>query len=152
MRVAVFSTKPYDRVSLGAANAAGAHELVFLEARLDATTVAAAAGSPRSSRMYGWSGPMARTCGRRASEAMNRPATMASGTAGAGATTWRAVDDTVRTLPHGGTRRGPGPRHGATGSGSGGQPTATAAASATGSPTSIGLFSGSALHSNQPPS
>lgn len=45
MRVAVFSTKPYDRVSLGAANAAGAHDLVFLEARLDATTVAAAAGS-----------------------------------------------------------------------------------------------------------
>jgi D-lactate dehydrogenase len=44
MRVAVFSTHPYDRRFLGAANADGRHELVFLEARLDASTVGAAAG------------------------------------------------------------------------------------------------------------
>jgi D-lactate dehydrogenase len=44
MRVAVFSTHPYDRQFLDRANAAGRHELVFLEARLDASTVGAAAG------------------------------------------------------------------------------------------------------------
>ena len=44
MRVAVFSTRPYDRQFLERANAAGRHELVFHEARLDATSVAAADG------------------------------------------------------------------------------------------------------------
>lgn len=45
MRVAVFSTKPYDRQFLPRANDRGRHELVFLEPRLDATTVATAAGA-----------------------------------------------------------------------------------------------------------
>ncbi|BCJ58379.1 2-hydroxyacid dehydrogenase [Micromonospora endophytica] len=45
MRVAVFSTKPYDRKFLGAANAAGDHELVFLEPRLTAQTARLAEGS-----------------------------------------------------------------------------------------------------------
>ena len=44
MRVAVFSTKPYDRRFLEAANAALAHELAFLEARLDPDTATLAAG------------------------------------------------------------------------------------------------------------
>ncbi|MEJ5977467.1 2-hydroxyacid dehydrogenase [Novosphingobium sp. PS1R-30] len=44
MRIAVFGTQPYDRRSLMAANTAGAHELVFLEPRLDAHTAALAAG------------------------------------------------------------------------------------------------------------
>lgn len=44
MRVVVFSTKPYDRQFLGAANA-GRHELVFLEARLLPETAALAAGA-----------------------------------------------------------------------------------------------------------
>jgi len=35
MRVAVFSTKPYDRRFLDAANAAGRHELVYLAPGLD---------------------------------------------------------------------------------------------------------------------
>lgn len=42
MRVAVFSTKPYDREHL--APAAGPHELLFLEARLDSITAALAEG------------------------------------------------------------------------------------------------------------
>jgi D-lactate dehydrogenase len=45
MRVAVFSTRPHDRTFLSGANGASRHELVFLEARLDATTVAAAEGA-----------------------------------------------------------------------------------------------------------
>jgi D-lactate dehydrogenase len=45
MRVAVYSTRPYDREFLTRANAAGRHDLVFLEARLDATTTAAADGA-----------------------------------------------------------------------------------------------------------
>jgi len=45
MRVAVFSTRPYDRASLDRANAAHRHELVYLESRLDASTVVAAAGA-----------------------------------------------------------------------------------------------------------
>jgi D-lactate dehydrogenase len=45
MRIAVFSTRPYDRHFLGQANADARHELVFVEAPLDATTLAAAAGS-----------------------------------------------------------------------------------------------------------
>lgn len=44
MRVAVFSTKPYDEQFLAAANR-GQHELVFLEPRLDTTTAALAADS-----------------------------------------------------------------------------------------------------------
>ena len=44
MRVAVFSTKAYDRRFLDEANAAGRHELVYLEPRLDAATAPAAAG------------------------------------------------------------------------------------------------------------
>ena len=45
MRVAVYSARPYDREFLTRANAAGRHELVFLDARLDATTAAAADGA-----------------------------------------------------------------------------------------------------------
>lgn len=45
MRVSVFSTKPYDREFLDRANAEGRHDLIYLEARLDASTAAAAAGS-----------------------------------------------------------------------------------------------------------
>ncbi|MFT3973643.1 MAG: 2-hydroxyacid dehydrogenase [Amaricoccus sp.] len=44
MRTAVFSTKPYDREFLSAANADGAHDLAFLEARLDAATAPLAEG------------------------------------------------------------------------------------------------------------
>lgn len=46
MKVAVFSTKGYDRRFLTAANEAGgyAHELVFLDARLDRDTVGLAQG------------------------------------------------------------------------------------------------------------
>ncbi|MEZ6189446.1 MAG: 2-hydroxyacid dehydrogenase [Planctomycetota bacterium] len=44
MRVAVFSSKPYDREFLEAANAAGEHELVFFEAGLDLRTATLAAG------------------------------------------------------------------------------------------------------------
>ena len=44
MRVAVFSTKPYDEEFLRAANAEGGHELIFLEPRLTADTVALAEG------------------------------------------------------------------------------------------------------------
>ncbi len=44
MRVAVFSTKPYDRIFLSEANASHGHELVFLDARLTAETVSLAAG------------------------------------------------------------------------------------------------------------
>lgn len=44
MRVAVFSTKPYDRQSLTEANAAHGHHLDFFETRLTAATAALAAG------------------------------------------------------------------------------------------------------------
>lgn len=49
MKVAVFSTKPYDRESLEEANGGdeangGRHQLTFLDARLDATTAALAQG------------------------------------------------------------------------------------------------------------
>jgi D-lactate dehydrogenase len=46
MRVAVFSTKPYDQAFLDAANAEGNHELVFFEARLTPATAPLAAGFP----------------------------------------------------------------------------------------------------------
>lgn len=46
MRVAVFSTKPYDRQYLAAANARQGHELTFLEPRLTMATAALAAGFP----------------------------------------------------------------------------------------------------------
>lgn len=44
MRIAVYSTQPYDRRFLERANADGRHEFVWLEARLDARTAAMAAG------------------------------------------------------------------------------------------------------------
>ncbi len=44
MKVAVFSSKPYDRRSLEAANEADGHELFFLESRLAAATAPLAAG------------------------------------------------------------------------------------------------------------
>ena len=44
MRVAVFSTRPYDRQFLTAANAGGRHELSFFDARLTAETADLAAG------------------------------------------------------------------------------------------------------------
>ena len=46
MKVAVFSTKPYDRKFLMAANANGDHELTFFEARLAPETATLAAGFP----------------------------------------------------------------------------------------------------------
>jgi len=46
MRVAVFSTKPYDRTFLEAANAAVGHDLVFFEPKLTAETAPLAEGSP----------------------------------------------------------------------------------------------------------
>jgi len=45
MQVTVFGTKPYDRQFFEAANATAGHALVFLETRLDATTVRLADGS-----------------------------------------------------------------------------------------------------------
>lgn len=46
MKVAVFSTKPYDRVFLEAANQDYGHELVFIESRLGPETVAVARNFP----------------------------------------------------------------------------------------------------------
>lgn len=46
MRVAIFSSKSYDRQFLEAANLEHQHELVFLETRLEAKTAALAAGFP----------------------------------------------------------------------------------------------------------
>jgi hypothetical protein len=46
MRVAVFSSKAYDRHSLGPIAAAAGHELVWLEPRLTPDTIALAAGYP----------------------------------------------------------------------------------------------------------
>jgi D-lactate dehydrogenase len=45
MRVAVFSTKPYDRRFLDGANPSAGHELVYLEPRLTRETAIAAAGA-----------------------------------------------------------------------------------------------------------
>jgi D-lactate dehydrogenase len=45
MRVAIYSTRPHDREFLTRANDADRHQLVFIEARLDATTVPAAGGA-----------------------------------------------------------------------------------------------------------
>ena len=45
MRVAIYSTRPNDREFLTRANGARRHQLLFLEARLDATTVSAADGA-----------------------------------------------------------------------------------------------------------
>jgi len=45
MRVAVFSTRPYDRAFLERANGPHGHEFVYLEARLELTTVALAQGA-----------------------------------------------------------------------------------------------------------
>lgn len=45
MRICVYSTRSYDRRFLDEANARGDHALVYLDARLDASTVATAAGS-----------------------------------------------------------------------------------------------------------
>jgi D-lactate dehydrogenase len=44
MKIAVFSTKPYDRQFLNAANATGRHDLVYFDARLTYETVALARG------------------------------------------------------------------------------------------------------------
>ena len=46
MKIAFFSTKPYDQMTFKAANAADEHELVFFEPRLNAKTVALATGFP----------------------------------------------------------------------------------------------------------
>src|SRR5262245_15195859 len=46
MRVAVFSTKPYDRTHLTAAAAGSGHALDFLDAKLSAATVSLATGYP----------------------------------------------------------------------------------------------------------
>src|SRR5689334_23736863 len=46
MRVAVFSTKAYDRRFLEAANRGFGHRLDYFEARLDASTAALAEGYP----------------------------------------------------------------------------------------------------------
>jgi len=45
MRVAVYSTRPYDRQALERANGAQRHAFSFLEARLDASTVVTATGA-----------------------------------------------------------------------------------------------------------
>ena len=45
MRIAVFNAKAYDRDFLSRANAEGRHQLVFLEAHLDASSLPLAAGS-----------------------------------------------------------------------------------------------------------
>ncbi len=46
MKVAVFSTKSYDRIFLEAANTEHNHNLVFLEAQLNEHTAPLAAGFP----------------------------------------------------------------------------------------------------------
>lgn len=46
MKIAVFSTKPYDKEYLSAANADGRHELVFFEAHLEPQTCRLAEGFP----------------------------------------------------------------------------------------------------------
>ena len=44
MRIAVYSAKPYDRAAFDAANHDGRHQIRYVDARLDATTAALAAG------------------------------------------------------------------------------------------------------------
>ena len=44
MRIAVFSTKPYDRTFLDQANQVHQHQLVYLDARLTVETAALASG------------------------------------------------------------------------------------------------------------
>ena len=44
MRIAVFSTKPYDRTFLDQANQGHQHQLVYLDARLTVATAALASG------------------------------------------------------------------------------------------------------------
>ena len=46
MKLALFGTKPYDRTGFEAANTQYGHELLFLEPRLSAQTVALAQGIP----------------------------------------------------------------------------------------------------------
>lgn len=46
MRVAIFSTKPYDRRFLDQANAAALHQLDYFETRLEAATAPLAHGYP----------------------------------------------------------------------------------------------------------
>lgn len=46
MKIAFFSTKPYDQTTFNAANAGHDHELVYFEPRLNAKTVALAEGFP----------------------------------------------------------------------------------------------------------
>ena len=46
MKMVFFSAKPYDRDSFEAANASHGHDLVFIEARLEAATASLAEGSP----------------------------------------------------------------------------------------------------------
>lgn len=46
MKIAVFSTKPYDRMFLEAANAAHGHEMIYFEPRLTRETSTLAAGFP----------------------------------------------------------------------------------------------------------
>ncbi len=53
MKVAVYSTKPHERAFLDAANAEGAHELVYLEAALHSTTTELARGCPVASLFAG---------------------------------------------------------------------------------------------------
>jgi D-lactate dehydrogenase len=62
MRVAVFSTKPYDRQFLEAGNAAAGfpHEFAFLEARLSVETAGVANGSNDQRRSHGSAGGASR--------------------------------------------------------------------------------------------
>jgi hypothetical protein len=53
VRVAVFSTKNYDRVFLETANATYGHELVFFEPRLTEATTALAAQFPITAFEHG---------------------------------------------------------------------------------------------------
>ncbi len=53
MKIAVYSSKPYEKPFLNAASAAGRHELVYLEARLSAATVDLARGVPAVSIFVG---------------------------------------------------------------------------------------------------
>jgi len=46
MKIAIYSSKPYERPFLDAANAGAAHELVYLDARLSAATADLARGAP----------------------------------------------------------------------------------------------------------
>ena len=46
MRIAMFDTHRYDREAFDAANAAGRHDILFLEPRLTSATASLADGSP----------------------------------------------------------------------------------------------------------